>query len=531
MGNEVQSLRQRLEIPQPTAEIAAFNEAIIGQEEAVESFSRMLVSLRSGIKPIKPRPLDAKFLAGPSGVGKTEIVYRLAELLEGDPSARSKVIKLNGAEYKSKSEVARLIGSPPGYIGSEDPRWPGGTKPLLGQENLNVHKITFKDKSGQNRSVVIILVDEAEKADPAVHEAFLSILDHGNLDLANNTSADFRNAVVFFTSNIGNQQVEQLRAVAERETAAQGDIPDIFRSTVGEALAGAKATSTIDEAFKMAFPPEFRGRIKDLIIFRNLSEDAISKIVDFKIKDIENEFGQNGVPIKLELDANVRAWLIKHGYNPSEGARALEKLIGTSIRDQLILAHGGVGLDRKTIYIEQDEGTGNLAFYFNETPDLFEPSVPKLSDHARKQLQAALYSNYGQPGNTVEKQVEKFKGVRDELLKAGVVPSAEVIKNDPDIQDGVKRNFIRVFKDRGINNLITFFNAYNSGGLIIWKEVVTIPEIKEIAREQLVAAFIENGPCNPQIAYLLNLSGDISFERAQELYVQIKAVAKSSESR
>lgn len=367
--------RRRLEIPQPKDEIKAFGEAIIGQDEAVYAFARLLVSLKSGIRPVKPQPLDTIFLAGPSGVGKTEIVYRLAELLGGNPQARSKVIKLNGGEYKSKAEVARLIGSPPGYIGSEDPRYPGGTKPLLSQESLNSHQISFKDKSGQDRNVVIILVDEAEKADPAVHRALLSAMDHGNLDLANNTSADFRNAVIFFTSNVGNQQVEQLRDRAQKEAAAQ-DIPVAFREAAGEALAGGEAKETVNEAFKMAFPPEFRGRINDLIIFRNLSEDAISKIIDLKVAELQHEFTVNGVPIKIELDETARAYLIKNGYNPSEGARALEKVIQTAIRDQLILADGSLGLANKTIYIEQDRQTKELAFYFSENPDLVQ-EVPK----------------------------------------------------------------------------------------------------------------------------------------------------------
>jgi len=314
--------------------------------------------------------------------------------LGGDPSFRGKVIKLNGGEYKSKAEVARLIGSPPGYIGSEDPRWPGGTKPLLSQENLNSHKITFKDKNGQDRDVIIILVDEAEKADPAVHQAFLSILDHGNLDLANNTPADFRNAVIFFTSNLGNQQVEQLRGIAQREAEAQ-DIPEAFREAAGEALAGSEAKETVSDAFKMAFPPEFRGRIKDLIIFRNLSEEAISKIIDLKVADLQNDFTVNGVPIKIELDESARAYLIKNGYNLSEGARALEKLIQTAIRDQLTLAHGGVGLSNKTIYIEQDPQTKELAFYFSENPDLPKQPKPQQAQPAQGQsvVQAEAQTN------------------------------------------------------------------------------------------------------------------------------------------
>lgn len=297
---------------------------------------------------------------------------------------------------------------------------------------------------------------------------------------------------------------------------------------MGEALAGSEARGTIDEAFRMVFPPEFRGRIKDVIIFRNLNEDAISRIVDLKIREIENEFTQNGVPIKLELDASARAWLIKHGHNPSEGARALEKLVKTSIREQLTLAHEGIGLARKTIYIEQDEGTQNLAFYFSERPDLFELPVPKLSDEAREQLLGAFYYRSGQEGITLDIQMAQFKKVKDRLLRAGEVPSAEAIKIDPEIQSAVKGNLIRRFTEADLDALIIMHNGFCAADLIDWNEVIAIPEIKETARKQLMVILAEKKPYTAQIAYLLQLSGAISIEQAKKLYQQLKMLTDSS---
>lgn len=474
--------RRRLEIPSPINEIKAFEEAIIGQTEAVDSFSRLLVTLRSGIKPINPQPLDVKFLAGPSGVGKTEIVYRLAELLGGNPNARSKVIKLNGAEYKSKAEVARLVGAPPGYIGSEDPRFPGGTKPVLGQESLDSHKITFIDRNGKQSDVVIILLDEAEKADPSLHQAFLSILDKGNLDLANNTSSNFRNTVVFFTSNIGGQQVERLRDVAQKEMETQG-IPEAFRETTGEALAGSEAKETVVEAFKMAFPPEFRGRIKDLVIFRNLNEIAIAKIVGLKIAELQHEFTVNGVPIKVELDARAGAYLVRNGYNPSEGVRALEKLVQAEIRNQLTLAHSSLGLANKTIYIEQDEQTGELVFYFDENLDLAQSKTQPIHPIPRPE-----------PKNEATIVSEKPSAQADESPTKEQKPANSEQHIVPQIPNSVKEELLRQYTNYGIDSFQRARDMFVKDGLLVdAKDANLQPEVIKHAANELLNQFRQHG--------------------------------------
>lgn len=349
----------KIEIPTLNSEKDAFRERIIGQDEAVEAFATLLAKLRSGIRQQRPGPLDIKFLPGPSGVGKTEMVYTFAELLaEEDDNPRGKVIKINGGEYQEGYSLSRLLGSPPGYIGSEDSRWPGGTKPIFSQENLDSHKIFYTDKTGQRRDVTIVLIDEAEKAHDNLHRAFLSVLDKGQMDLANNTSVDFSETVIFYTSNVGNQQIEQVQG---NMLLGQGDRREI-----------------VADSFRNAFPPEFRGRIKEIIIFNNLNEEAIKRIAVLKIRKVEQDFANSRVKVALELSPKALEWLIAQGYNLSEGARALEKVVEHSIYDKLVLAHVGINIHRRKIYIDLEDGEPELGFYFNEGEELSDFSTEKV---------------------------------------------------------------------------------------------------------------------------------------------------------
>ncbi len=349
----------KIEIPTLIHEKEAFGRRIVGQEEAVGAFAILLAKLHSGIRSQEPGPFDIKFLAGPSGVGKTEIVYTLADLLaEGEGNPSSKVIKLNGGEYQEAGSMSRLLGAPPGYIGSEDKRWPGGTPPVFSQKNLDSHKISYKDNSGRTQSVVIILVDEAEKAHANLHRAFLSVLDKGQMELANNQNTDFSDAVIFYTSNVGNQEVEEARSIS-----------DISAETARE---------MVSESFAAAFPPEFRGRIKDLILFNNLSPEAILKITDMRIRDVERDFASSGITIELDLSQASIDWIAAQGYNPSEGARALKKVIEREVYDKLVLAHVGIGIDRKKIYVDIEKGDPNLSFYFNEGEQLPESAINQV---------------------------------------------------------------------------------------------------------------------------------------------------------
>lgn len=469
--------RRSIEIPQLTREKAAFEEAIIGQDEAVDSFAKLLVTLRSGVRRAKPQPLDVKFLAGPSGVGKTEIVYRLAELLGGDPQSRDKVIVLNGGAYKTQYQISQLLGSPPGYIGSKDSRYPGGTEPILSQKNLDSHKIPFKDNGGRSKDAVIILMDEAEKADQSVHQAFLSVLDRGTLQLADNTPVDFRNAVIIFTSNVGNQQVEELRKKALQEATEQ-QIPEAFRETAGEAMAGQEAKGTVSEAFKMAFPPELRGRIRDLVIFNHLTPATVERIVNLRVRDVEEEFRANGISFHLELSDKARRWLVEKGYNPSEGARALDKVMADSIQTPLTLAQTELGLEGKTVYVDFEKGSDDLSFYL---PEKAVSTESDLSSGIRVQLYQQLHSDLRGGGSSLDNYV----AIRAKLVKEGLITSPEIANNDIGVQNIIRERLAERLQNIGYEFFYRLLTQCYNAGLINEKELEKVPETKEAAQKLL----------------------------------------------
>lgn len=370
---------RKVEVPTLAKEKATLREKIVGQEDAINTFAALHVKIKSGIRSTKPGPVDAIFLAGPSGVGKTELVYTLADsLAEGDPDARKKVLKLNGGEYQpeQRHNLARLLGAPPGYRGSEDPAEPGsGAKIIFSQENLDSHRIFYTDRNGQQKSVILILVDEAEKADRSFHMAFLSILDKGEMDLTNNTKADFRDAVVFYTSNIGNDKVEQLH----RERGEQTGVPEPFQEVAEEALFSGEDKALIRNEFAQAFPPEFRGRIQETIVFNHLGREAIQKIAQLKVKEVEEAFAESGIRIGLDLTPEALQWLTKNGYSRSEGARGMDKVVRKRIMEQLIKFDAtkdidvlSTGIHRKRVGLGVSEDGTELEFYFGEGYQLEE---------------------------------------------------------------------------------------------------------------------------------------------------------------
>lgn len=345
-----------LKIPDLKEEKRLFEAAIVGQDEAVESFSTLAAKIKSGVRAAKG-PIDVKFLAGPSGVGKTEIVKQLAEVLSADPTDRNKIIRIDAQEYTHGHEVAKLVGSPPGYRGSDDPESGSkGTTAVFSQANLERNKIKYKDKDGQDKDIIIVLVDEAEKGAPELHKIFLGILDEGRIQLGNNTYSDLRNAVIFYTSNVGNSEAERLRL---NQPLGESDDDPAFREKV--------KTVTLN-AFREAFPPEFRGRTNEMILFNPLKPDALEKIVGIQRRQIEDDMWDSvGMDIDLEVSPQAIKWLIDQGYNPSEGARGLTKIMKKVIADPIALLHTQTNLDRKSLYVDLGEEGLGLQF-FEATP-------------------------------------------------------------------------------------------------------------------------------------------------------------------
>jgi ATP-dependent Clp protease ATP-binding subunit ClpC len=268
---------------------------VIGQSEAVKAVSRAIRRARAGLKDPK-RPIGSFIFLGPTGVGKTELARALAESLFGDEDA---MIRLDMSEYMEKHTTARLIGSPPGYVGYDEG----------GQLTEQVRRKPYS----------VILFDEIEKAHPDVFNILLQVLEDGRLTDGKGRTVDFRNAVIIMTSNVGASELKKqttlgFQAVDEEQTY------EVMKEKVMTEL-------------KRTFRPEFLNRVDEVIVFPALSEAQLSEIVSLMLQDLRNRLA--GFEIGLEVTEAAKAKLAKEGYDPTYGARPLRRVIQRLIEDEV----------------------------------------------------------------------------------------------------------------------------------------------------------------------------------------------------
>ncbi|HVV30193.1 MAG TPA: ATP-dependent Clp protease ATP-binding subunit [Mycobacteriales bacterium] len=268
---------------------------IIGQDEAIKAVSQAIRRTRAGLKDPK-RPGGSFIFAGPTGVGKTELSKTLAEFLFGDEDA---LIQLDMSEYMEKHTVSRLVGSPPGYVGYEEG----------GQLTERVRRKPFS----------VVLFDEVEKAHPDVFNTLLQILEDGRLTDAQGRQVDFKNTVLIMTSNLGTRDI------------AKG--PGIGFSTNNAALDYDRMKAKVNDELKQHFRPEFLNRIDDIIVFHQLSEEEIVRMVDLMLTRVDA--AMKNKDMGLELTAAAKKLLARKGYDPVLGARPLRRTIQREIEDTL----------------------------------------------------------------------------------------------------------------------------------------------------------------------------------------------------
>ena len=252
---------------------------VMGQDEALELVSDAIIKSRSGIKDPN-RPIASFMFLGPTGVGKTEVARTLAYELFDDASH---MIRIDMSEYMEKFSVSRLIGSPPGYVGYEE----------AGQLTEAVRRNPYS----------IVLFDEVEKAHPDVLNLLLQILDDGRLTDSNGRTIDFKNTIIIMTSNLGSEYV----------------------------IDGKK--DLVTKELKSTFRPEFINRIDEIIVFNPLSKDAISKILDKIINDIEKRLSD--INLKIKLTDKAKEELIEEGYDINYGARPLKRIVSRTLETML----------------------------------------------------------------------------------------------------------------------------------------------------------------------------------------------------
>ncbi|WP_203635743.1 ATP-dependent Clp protease ATP-binding subunit [Thermobrachium celere] len=271
---------------------------VVGQEEAVKAVARAVRRARVGLKDPK-RPIGSFIFLGPTGVGKTELTKALAEAMFGDENA---MIRIDMSEYMEKHAVSRLIGSPPGYVGYEEG----------GQLTEKVRRQPYS----------VVLFDEIEKAHPDVFNILLQILEDGRLTDGKGKTVDFKNTIIIMTSNVGASTIKKQQGLGfaantEKEKESSYE----------------KMKENVMEDLKKTFRPEFLNRIDDIIVFHQLEEKDIEKIVELMLNSVLKRL--KDLDIEVEYTEDVKKHLAKAGFDPVYGARPLRRAITKAVEDKL----------------------------------------------------------------------------------------------------------------------------------------------------------------------------------------------------
>ncbi len=261
---------------------------VIGQEQAIEAVSNAVRRARSGLQDPN-RPIGSFIFMGPTGVGKTELAKALAEFIFDSEQA---MVRIDMSEFMEKHSVSRLIGAPPGYVGYDE----GG----------------YLTEAVRRRPYAVVLFDEIEKAHPEVFNVLLQILDDGRMTDGHGKTVDFKNTIIIMTSNVGSQYIQDLGGHDRKEMERR-----------------------VTEALRAGFKPEFLNRIDETIIFLNLEQDQIGKIVEIQMERLADRLAEQN--IELILADSARDLIARQGYDPVYGARPLKRVIQRQIENPLAM--------------------------------------------------------------------------------------------------------------------------------------------------------------------------------------------------
>ena len=293
---------------------------IIGQDAAVKKVADAVKRSRVGISDPN-RPIGSFLFLGPTGVGKTELSRQLAEFMFNDSDA---LVRVDMSEFMERHSVAKLIGAPPGYVGYEE-----------------AGSLTERIR---HRPYAVILFDEIEKAHPEVFNILLQVLDSGHLTDGKGRKVNFKNTVIVLTSNIGGEYIDRLASIGFGSADAT------------EASRYGETKEKVMGALKEHFRPEFLNRLDDIIIFDVLGREALAKIVDSQVAEVQTRLITKG--ITLVVSEEVRAWLADKGYNPQYGARPLRRAIQDKLLTPLasmMIESGALVGATVTITLKDDE--------------------------------------------------------------------------------------------------------------------------------------------------------------------------------
>lgn len=319
---------------------------VVGQDEAIRQIVSMYQMFQTGLNP-PGRPVANFLFLGPTGSGKTRIVEATAESLVGNSRA---VIKIDCAEFQHSHEIAKLIGSPPGYLGHRE------THPLLSQEALNQYH-TDKLK------LSFVLFDEIEKASDALWNLLLGILDKATLTLGDNRKVDFSRAMIFMTSNLGASEMGSILSprlgFSAPEQAQRAALGDIDEDTA------ARLNRTALEAARRKFTPEFINRLDKIVVFRPLGDEELRKVLDIELQMVQERIFLSSLdrPFVLTISPSGKDHLLREGTDAKYGARHLKRAIEKHLVQPVsnLLATGQVRAG-DWVSVDFDPATQSLTF-------------------------------------------------------------------------------------------------------------------------------------------------------------------------
>lgn len=314
---------------------------IVGQERAVRRMSGLYQIFLAGMSPAN-RPIGTMIFLGPTGSGKTRVIEAAAEVLYGDANA---IVKIDCAEFQHSHEIAKLIGSPPGYLGHRE------TSPMLTQENLDrMHTDDLK--------LSLVLFDEIEKASDSLWQLLLGILDKATLTLGDNRRVDFSRSMIVLTSNLG------AREMSELISGGIGFAPAKGAKNPNDTEVDQKIYRTAVESARRKFSPEFMNRIDKVVVFRSLKEHHLRQILDLELQAVQDRIMLSaGTKFVFQCAETAKDMLLKEGLDFKYGARHLKRAVERFLVYPLsnLVATGQIGLG-DLVHVDVDALTHKLIF-------------------------------------------------------------------------------------------------------------------------------------------------------------------------
>jgi ATP-dependent Clp protease ATP-binding subunit ClpB len=356
------------------------SELIVGQERAVRSMSSWYQIFLAGMNQ-PDRPLGTLLFLGPTGSGKTHTVEAAAEILLGERD----VLKIDCAEFQHSHEIAKLVGSPPGYLGHRE------THALLSQENLDRYHT-------EDTKLSFVLFDEIEKASDALWQLLLGILDRATLTLGDNRHVDFSRSVIVMTSNLG------AREISELISGGIGFAPAHVSLNTGETEVERKIYHTALEAARRKFSPEFMNRIDKVVVYRPLKEHHLLQIVDLELRAVQDRIMHSvGPKFVLQYSDAAKDKLLREGLDFRYGARHIKRSIERFLVYPLSsLISTGQMQSGDVVHVDVNRKTGKLAFVKYAGGSLVQGMLQRSSEEKSK----------NDPSRVVALPLSRAKGAR-----------------------------------------------------------------------------------------------------------------------